>query len=147
MRMGDEVAARCGGAVIVAESGIGSIEDINNLRQAARILGISIGERFKLREVRSGTCLPMFLTISFRDCLNLYDTDFERDCLMDFLLVMKERSRSYETEEQTKRRRQDSQKQSNMNFRQSLKYTTRNRQTAPRRNDDKGMWNGKMRII
>ncbi|WP_289738907.1 hypothetical protein, partial [Paramuribaculum intestinale] len=37
-----------------------------------------------------------------------------------FLFVMRECSRSYMTEEQTKRRWKDSQKQSDMNFRQSL---------------------------
>lgn len=62
MRMGDEVAARCGGAVIVAESGIGSIEDINNLRQYG-YSGFLIGERF-MRESDPVHAFHVFLTCS-----------------------------------------------------------------------------------
>ncbi|MDE5706186.1 indole-3-glycerol-phosphate synthase [Muribaculum sp.] len=59
MCMGDEVARRCPGALIVAESGIGSLVDIRNLRRYG-YSGFLVGERF-MRESDPVGALHEFL--------------------------------------------------------------------------------------
>ena len=58
----------------------------------------------------------IILKTDIRDCLNLYYTDLERNCQMDFSLQEVRRSCSYETEEQYKRRQDPQKAQNNINF-------------------------------